>query len=61
MGCFTAKFGNVQVLPNRIFSLAAYYTSAVFLANIYTYLRGNQIGERFGLRPPTLEEYMEDR
>lgn len=41
--------------------LAAYYTSVVLLANIYTCLRGNQISRRFGLRPPTLEEYMEDR
>jgi AraC-like DNA-binding protein len=41
--------------------LAAYYTSAVLLANIYTCLRGNQISKKFGLRPPTLEEYMADR
>lgn len=40
--------------------LAACYTSAVLLANMYTCLRGNQISKKFG-RPPTLEEYMEDR
>src|SRR5277367_3979794 len=37
--------------------LAAYYTSAVLLANIYVCLRGNQVSKKFGLRPPTRRIY----
>ena len=39
--------------------VAAYFVTAVLLANLYTCLRGNQISSRFGLVPPSLEEYLQ--
>jgi len=38
--------------------VAAYFLTAVLFSNLYTCLRGNQIGMRFGLVPPTLDEYL---
>jgi hypothetical protein len=37
--------------------VAAYFMTAVLLANIYTCLRGNQISKRFDIEPPSLAEY----
>ena len=34
-----------------------HYLNAQLLANCYTCLYGNQVSQRFGVRPPTLEEY----
>ena len=40
--------------------VAAYFLAAVLFSNVYTCLRGNQISKRFGLRPPTLEDYFRE-
>lgn len=38
---------------------AVSYAVAVFLGNIWTYIRGNQTSLRFACAPPTLEDYLE--
>jgi len=35
------------------------YLAAILLTNCYTCLRGNQIGSRFAMRPPSLSEYLQ--
>jgi len=35
------------------------YLAAVLLTNCYTCLRGNQIGSRFAMRPPSLLKYLQ--
>jgi len=39
-------------------AVAAYYSVATLFANCMTCLRGNQISSRFGIAPPTLDEYL---
>ena len=38
--------------------VAALYEIALLLSNCLTCLRGNQVSERYNIRPPTLEEYL---
>jgi hypothetical protein len=38
--------------------VAAYFGAAVLLSNLYTCLRGNQISMKYGLQPPTIQEFM---
>ena len=37
--------------------VASYFGAAVLLTNVWTILRGNQVSQRYGAHPPTLEEY----
>lgn len=39
--------------------VAAYFGTTVLLLNLQTCLRGNQVSRRFGIAPPSLEEYFE--
>lgn len=39
--------------------VGAYYLTAVLLTNCWTCIKGNQVGGRFGISPPTLQEYLQ--
>lgn len=39
-------------------AVGSYYQIAVLLTNIYTCIRGNQIGGRFIVSPPSLAQYL---
>lgn len=51
----------ILFLFNNTASPDLLYKVAVLLTNFKTCLEGNQVSVRFGVDPPTLEEYLEAR
>ena len=46
------------LLRSQSIPVASLYEIAVLLSNCFTCLRGNEISERYNIRPPTLEQYL---
>jgi hypothetical protein len=38
--------------------VGSYYRIGILLTNCYTCIRGNQIGDRFLVKPPSLRQYL---
>jgi len=47
-----------QQLKSGLQPVGDLYKVSILLTNCYTCLHGNQIGNRFGIRPPTLHQYL---
>ncbi|KXS13070.1 hypothetical protein M427DRAFT_100807, partial [Gonapodya prolifera JEL478] len=52
---FLNYYRNLRV---ELSPVGLYYSIGILLTNAHTCLYGSQTGERFGLTPPTLEEYL---